>query len=83
MPLYMDIHQNVDGATAAAVADAHMKDLQTQEKYGVEYKRYWLDEHSGTIFCLVEAPNKEAAERVHREAHGLVADEIHEVAENS
>jgi hypothetical protein len=79
----MDIHKRVDGATAAAVADAHMKDLQTQAKYGVQYKRYWLDEGSGTIFCLVEAPNKEAAERVHREAHGLVADEIHEVAEDS
>ena len=83
MPLYMDIHKKVDGATAAAVADAHMKDLQTQRKYGVQYKRYWLDEGSGTIFCLVEAPSKEAAERVHREAHGLVADEIHEVAENT
>jgi Nickel responsive protein SCO4226-like len=83
MPLYMHIHKKVDGANAAAVADAHMKDLQTQQKYGVQYKRYWFDEASGTIFSLVEAPSKEAAERVHREAHGLVADEIHEVAENS
>jgi hypothetical protein len=83
MPLFMDIHQKVEGATADAVAGAHQKDLETQAKYGVRYKRYWLDEGSGTIFCLVEAPNKEAAERVHREAHGLVADEIHEVAENS
>ncbi len=83
MPLYMDIHKKVDGASAAAVAEAHMKDLQTQEKYGVQYKKYWMDEGSGTIFCLVEAPNKEAAERVHREAHGLVADEIHEVMEHS
>ena len=83
MPLYMDIHKKVDGATAAAVADAHLKDVQTQGKYGVKYIKYWLDESSGTIFCLVDAPNKQAAERVHREAHGLVADEIHEVAENS
>jgi hypothetical protein len=83
MPLYMDIHKRVDGATPATVADAHFKDLQTQEKYGVRYKKYWLDEASGTIFCLVEAPSKEAAERVHREAHGLVADEIHEVEENA
>ena len=81
MPLYMDIHRKVEGVTADAVADAHAKDLQTQEKYGVEYKKYWLDESSGTIFCLVEAPNKETAEKVHREAHGLVADEIHEVSE--
>ena len=83
MPLYMDIHKKVDGATAAAVADAHQKDIQTQDKYGVKYLKYWLDETSGTIFCLVEAPNRESAEQVHRQAHGLVADEIHEVAENS
>lgn len=83
MPLYLDIHKKVDGVTAAAVAEAHQKDLQNQGKYGVRYKQYWLDEGSGTIFCLVEAPNREAAERVHREAHGLVADEIHEVSENA
>ena len=83
MPLYMDMHKKVDGATAAAVADAHARDLQTQDKYGVKYVKYWLDESSGTIFCLVEAPSKEAAECVHREAHGLTADEIHEVTENS
>jgi hypothetical protein len=81
MPLYMDIHKKVEGATAAAVADAHALDLKTQTKYGVRYQKYWVDERSGTIFCLVEAPSKEAAERVHREAHGLVADEIHEVSE--
>lgn len=81
MPLYVDIHRKVEGITADAVADAHSKDLQTQAKYGVKYKKYWLDENSGTIFCLVEAPNKETAEKVHREAHGLVADEIHEVSE--
>ena len=82
MPLYMDIHKKVDGATAEAVASAHLKDLETQEKYGVKYQKYWFDEATGTIFCLVEAPTKEAAERVHREAHGLAADEIHEVQEN-
>jgi hypothetical protein len=82
MPLYMDIHKRVDGATTEAVADAHAKDLEIEAKYGVHYKKYWVDEGSGTIFCLVEAPNKEAAERVHREAHGLVADEIHEVMES-
>ena len=82
MPLYMDIHKTVNGATAAAVADAHQKDLETQERFGVKYQKYWFDESTGTIFCLVEAPDKAAAERVHREAHGLTADEIHEVSEN-
>ena len=83
MPLYMDIHRKVEGATAEAVAEAHIRDVGVQEKYGVHYIKYWLDEGNGTIFCLVDAPNKEDAERVHREAHGLVADEIHEVSEHS
>lgn len=83
MPLYMDIHKKVDGATDEAVAAAHMKDLETQNKYGVRYLKYYFDESTGTIFCLVEAPDKETAERVHREAHGLTADEIHEVTENA
>jgi hypothetical protein len=81
MPLYMDIHHKVEGITADAVADAHLKDLETGKKYGVDYKKYWLDKDTETIFCLVEAPDKESAEKVHREAHGLVADEIHEVSE--
>lgn len=81
MPLYMDVHRNVDGATAAAVAAAHQRDLDSQDEYGVNYMRYWLDESTGTLFCLVQAPNREAAERVHRQAHGLTADEIHEVSE--
>ena len=79
MPLYMDTHRNVKGVTAAAVAEAHAKDLKVQGKHGVDYKHYWVDEKKETIFCLVEAPNAQAAEKVHREAHGLVADEIHEV----
>ena len=83
MSLYMDIHYHVDGLTAEAVSHAHMADLNTQTKYGVKYLRYWFDEGSGKVFCLIEAPNKEAAEAVHREAHGLLADEIIEVREGS
>jgi hypothetical protein len=75
----MDIHEKVEGADAKAVADAHMKDMEVGPKYGVKYLHYWLEESSGKIFCLVEAPDKDAAVRVHREAHGLVADQIHEV----
>jgi peptidyl-tRNA hydrolase len=82
MALYMDIH-NLPGATSAAVAEAHVKDLQTQAKYGVKYLRYWVDEAEGKVFCLVEAPDAEAANSVHREAHGLVADEIFEVREGA
>lgn len=81
MPLYMDTHRKVKGVTADAVAEAHKKDLEVQGKYGVNYRSYWVDERAGDIFCLVEAPSAEAAARVHKEAHGLVADEIHEVKE--
>ena len=81
MPLFMDVHHHVPGLTAEAVAEAHKKDLEIQEKYGVNYLKYWFDEGTGKVFCLCEAPNKQAAETVHREAHGLVADEIVEVKE--
>ena len=83
MPLFMDEHNNVEGLTAEAVAGAHQKDLEVQAKRGVKYLRYWFNEQSGKVYCLVEAPSKEAAEAVHREAHGLVADEIVEVQEGS
>jgi hypothetical protein len=83
MPLYIDIHQHIEGLTTEAVTGAHQADLNTQAKYGVKYLSYWFDETNGKVFCLVEAPNKEAAIAVHREAHGLVADEIIEVKEGS
>ena len=84
MPLFMDVHQQLpEGATEADVAAAHAKDLETQERYGVSYQRYWVDEQDGKAFCLVEAPDAEAAATVHREAHGLVADEIYRVTEHT
>ena len=83
MPLYMDVHGKVDGLTAQAVAGAHQRDLEVQAKHGVKYIRYWFNLGSGRVFCLVEAPNAAAAEAVHREAHGLLADEITEVKEGS
>ena len=81
MPLDMDTHDHVEGLTADAVAGAHKRDLEVQDKHGVKYLQYWFNEGTGKVFCLVEAPNKEAAEAVHREAHGLVADDITEVQE--
>lgn len=79
MPLYMDVHRGVKDLTPDALKKAHGMDLQVQDKHGVKYTHYWFDEGSGTVFCLCEAPSKEAAAAVHREAHGLVADEIIEV----
>ena len=82
MPLFMDVHEQLpDGATALDVAGAHQADLKIQEKYGVTYRRYWVDEPNAKVFCLVEAPDADAAIAVHREAHGLVADKIYEVVE--
>lgn len=83
MPTFMDVHNMQGGVAAGEVAKAHQADLETQRQYGVEYKRYWVDEKAGKIFCLVDAPDAETASRVHREAHGLVADEIYEVSEGS
>ena len=83
MPLYMDHHHKVEGLTADAVAGAHQRDLEVQAKHGVEYIKYWFDEGSGAVFCLVNAPSKEAAAAVHREAHGLEADDITEVQEGA
>ncbi len=81
MPLFMDTH-TVEGATAEAVAGAHEKDVAVQDKYGVKYLKYWIDEGTGKIFCLVDASNREAAVRVHREAHSLLADNVFEVSED-
>ena len=81
MALFMDVHNHIPGLTKDAVAGAHQKDLETQSQYGVNYRQYWYNETTGQVFCLIEAPNKEAAIRVHREGHGLVADSIIEVSE--
>ncbi len=83
MPLYLDIHNNVEGMTPEAMEEAHRKDLVVQGKYGVKYLKYWYDLNTQRSFCLLIAPNKEAAEAVHREAHGNLADEIIEVTEGS
>jgi hypothetical protein len=80
MPLYMDIH-NLGSVAKEDVEKAHEADLQTQDKLGVQYLKYWVNEDSGKIFCLVDAPTADAAAPVHREAHGLVADDIFEVSE--
>lgn len=81
MALYMDVHELDGPVSMADVASAHAADLATQDAHGVHYLRYWVDEPAGRIFCLVDAPDAESANTVHREAHGLVADRIHLVKE--
>ncbi len=83
MALFMDVHTIDGGVAVKDVAAAHMADLETQQKYGVSYLRYWVNEEAGKIFCLVEADKAEDANTVHREAQGLVADAIYPVSEGS
>jgi class 3 adenylate cyclase len=79
MPLYMDIHEVPGGVSAEDVAKAHTEDIKIEDKYGVHYHKYWVNEKAGKIFCLCDAPDAEAAIQVHREAHGMVADKIIEI----
>jgi hypothetical protein len=83
MPLYMDIHTISGGVACSDVAEAHKADLQAQGQHDVRYLRYWVDEQQGKVFCLAEAPSAEAAATVHKEAHGLLADEIFQVQEGT
>jgi len=82
MPMFMDVH-DIPGVKAGDVVGAHEADLRVQGQYGVSYEHYWVDEKDGKVFCLVEAPDKETAARVHREAHGLVAHTLYEVKQGA
>jgi class 3 adenylate cyclase len=79
MPIFLDRH-DMQGTSAEEVATAHLKDLEIQDDYGVKFLTYWFDAGRGTTFCLVDAPDKETAQRVHKDAHGHVAGDIIEVA---
>ncbi len=83
MALFMDVHSLGAPVGLADVEQAHAADLATQGRYGVSYQRYWVDEENGQDLLPRRAPDAEAAESVHREAHGLVADAIFAVAEGS
>jgi hypothetical protein len=82
MPTYLDIH-DVPGVKASDVAEAHAADIRVQGAYGVNYRHYWVDEEAGRVFCLVDAPDRESAETVHREAHGLEALILFEVEQGA
>ena len=79
MPLFMDVHNRLEGATVEDVVAAHDQDLAVQERYKTRYLTYWFNPDAGKVFCLVDSPSRDAAMTVHREAHGLVPDEIIEV----
>ena len=79
MPLYMDVHRNLEGVTPDALRAAHLKDVEIQDQYGVHYHKYFFNQQTGTVFCLAEGPSAEACRTVHRASHGLDADDIIEV----
>jgi hypothetical protein len=72
MPLFMDYHI-VSDISIDAVKRGHMADRSVQDKHGVKYIQFWVNQEAGTIFCLIEAPDKESCEAVHQEAHGNIA----------
>lgn len=79
MPLYMDLHKGMHGVKIEALEQTHMLDVAVQDMHHVKYHKFWVNEENGTVFCLIEAPNKEACSACHAEAHGNLACEIIEV----
>lgn len=81
MPLFIDIHKHVHGLTKYVAAGLSQQDHTAPDQHGVSYLRYWFSAATGDVFCLVEAPDKAAVNRVHCEVHGIIPDEIIEVQE--
>jgi Nickel responsive protein SCO4226-like len=80
--LYLDVHNLEPGkVTFEAVAGAHQKDLATQDKYGVSFVKYWVDEAAGKVYCLAESPDSVSIYKAHKEAHGLVPDLVQRVSD--
>ena len=75
MPIFLDRHEMVE-QSAEEIAHLHVEDLKIQDEYGVKFLTYWYDSDRRTTFCLVDAPDKEAADKVHAAAHGHVANKM-------
>jgi hypothetical protein len=78
--LFMDVH-DLNEVTAEAVADAHAKDLATQDEFGVNFIRYWVDEANAKVYCLSDADNAGSISAAHEKAHGLIPQNIYEVTD--
>lgn len=75
--LFLDIHDLGAGQVSAAdVEEAHLKDLEVQVHYHVNFINYWVDETNGKVFCLSEAPSADAVVATHKHAHGLEPVEV-------
>ncbi|MET8700562.1 MULTISPECIES: SCO4226 family nickel-binding protein [unclassified Kitasatospora] len=79
MAKFMDVHRGMAGITEEQLRMAHRADLEIQGTEGVQFEQAWADPEAGVVYCLSEAPSKEAVQRVHERA-GHPADEVHPVA---
>jgi len=78
MPIFMDLHL-VPGVTPEQVAEAHTHDVKIQDRFCCRAMTYWIDVDKGSVFCLIEAPDKDSVREMHKNAHGLIPHEIIEV----
>lgn len=78
----MDRHEFSD-VTPEKLAAAHLKDLEVQARYGVQFLNYWFDDVRQHAFCLVTAPSTDAVQSVHRESHGQIPAHVIEVDERA
>lgn len=78
MPQFMDIHTEMKGITKQQLEEAHRADAQIEKSENVHFIKAWADPATGRVFCLSEAPNREAVQRVHERA-GHKANEIYEI----
>ena len=79
MPQFLDIHNGIQDLSWAEMVRAHEQDLAVQGSHDVRFTRCWYDPGNGRVFCLSEAPSKQAHLAAHQEAHGQLPDEIFEV----
>jgi class 3 adenylate cyclase len=77
----MDRH-DLPQVTAEQVAQAHLMDLEVQSRFDVQLLAYWFDPDSAAAFCLAKANRPDDLQAVHREAHGLIPNEVISVSED-
>lgn len=79
---FIDVHDLEPGkVTFDDVEKAHQKDLATQNKYDVNFLKFWVDEAKGKVYCLSQAKDAASVEQTHKEAHGLMPSVVYHVTE--
>ena len=82
--LYIDVHQLTPGKIKFEdVAAAHAKDLVIQEKNGVHFINYWVNDKEGLVYCLSSSSDTNAIIKTHSEAHGLMPGYIFKVTDGT